>query len=278
MLFPNHPAYAEIRTGMGFAPGARNFSGYAHGAHLGDDSHHLGYSSGAFHLGYEPGAHALGSMSDAIKNAAIDDNIDTSDIDLLDSLGATDQDMTNLINGNTTLSALYAKYGVTISTPATGISVPPAQVSTAQVPPGSTILYTVKVNTPPLTSAQNIIDAISPELPAHGMSKMTSQVSQSGNISGPAQFSLSVMDSIGHALKSDAQSVLDGLIENFLGSGNLQLQSTVTVVSPGITASGQPGASLTSDPIAWLEDNALYIGGGIAVLVLLNNFTGGKRR
>ena len=85
-------------------------------------------------------------------------------------------------------------------------------------------------------------------------------------------------NSVGHALKTDAQSVIDGLIENYLGSGNLQLQSTLTVVSPGVTAAGTPGASLASDPVAWLEDNALYIALGVGGLVLLNNFTGGKRR
>jgi hypothetical protein len=277
VLFPNHPPFAEIRPGMGYAPGARNF-GYAPGARNFGDLHHAHLGDFSHHMGYAAGAWGMGDMSDQMRNQAVDAGIDTSDIDLLNNLGATDQDLANLIQKKVTLSSLYAKYGVTIPDTSAAIS---ASASTGQVSSGSTILYTVKVNTPPLTSAQNIIDAISPELPAHGMAKMTSQVSQSGNISGPAQFSLTVMDSIGHALKSDAQSVLDGLIENYLGAGNLQLQSTLTVVSPGITAAGTPGADPNlpgGDAISWLENNALYLGLGVAGLIFLNNFTGKKRR
>jgi hypothetical protein len=271
MLFPNHPAFAEIRPGMGYAPGARNF-GYAPGArNFGDVSH----------MGYAAGARGMGAISASMKNLAVDDGINTNDIDLLDSLGATDQDMTDLVNGNITLTALYAKYGVSIpagSTATAGATPPAVSVNVGQVPAGSTILYTAKVNTPPFTSAQNILDAISPQLPAHGMALLSSQVISSGSVSGPASFSATVMDSIGHALKTDAQSVLDGLIENFLGAGNLQLQSTVTVVSPGISASGTPAAVPSTDALSWLEGNALYIGLGIGALVLLNNFTGKKRR
>jgi hypothetical protein len=113
------------------------------------------------------------------------------------------------------------------------------------------------------------------------MSLISSQVSKSGNISGPAAFSMTVMDSIGHALNSDAQSVLDGLVENYLGPGNLQLQSSLTVVSPGITASGTPGGNPNPNPASdfgtWIEDNAIYIAAAVAGVVLLNNLTGKRR-
>jgi len=254
----------------------------------------LGYQPGAHALlGYAAPAHDLGDFSASMENAAVDAGYSVNDIELLNSLGATDQDLSDLINGNVTLTQLYAKFGVTIpggggvvpttATPTTpaSASVTPSQPAPSapqgQIPGGSTVLYTCKVNTPPLKSGQDIINAIAPELPAHGMSLVTSQVSQSGAISGPASFSITAMDSVGHALTSDAKSVFDGLIENFLGAGNLQLQSSLTVVSPGTTATGQPQPP-AGNPVAWLENNAIYIGLAVGALVLVNNFTGGRRR
>jgi hypothetical protein len=277
MIFPNHPMYAELTASMGEL-------GYQPGAHS-----LLGYTAPTHALGYAAGSNALGDFSASMENAAVDAGISTNDIDLLNSLGATDQDLSDLINGNITLTALYAKYGVTIpggggvvpTTPSSASITPPqgpSPASAGQVPSGSTLLYTATVNTPPLTSAQDIVNAIAPGLPGHGMSLISSQVSKSGSVSGPASFSVTVMDSVGHALVSDAKSVLDGLVQNYLGAGNLQLQSSLNVVSAGTTASGQPQATAAASPVAWLESNALWIGGAVAALVLLNNFTGGKRR
>jgi hypothetical protein len=215
--------YNKKRVGVGFMPGSR--LGYMPGSRLG--------------LGYMPGAR-LGDFSPSVENAAVDAGIQPSDIDLLNNLGATDQDLQNLINGNVTLAQLYANYGATIpvQSPAHPATPETPSASAGQIPPGSTILYTATVNTPPLTSAQNIIDAISALLPSHKMARISSAVSASGSVYGPASFSMTVMDSAGNAFESDAHGVLDGLIRNFLGSGNLQLQSSLTVVSPGTNAGG----------------------------------------
>ncbi len=263
MLFPNHPAFAEIRGGMGYAPGANA----------------LGYSSGAFHLGYAPGANALGDMSDSVRNAAVDAGIDTNDIDLLDSLGATDQDLSNLINGNTTLTALYAKYGVTVSTPATGAGAgtpSPSSTPTGQVPGGSTLLYTANwtAGVGNLSVSPNAaVASLQSLLSAHGMSVVNSQATSSGPINYGIQ--VTVLDTVGNALLSDAKSVLDALMKQVIGN-NLSGSNLSIVATPGQSTAA--GASFTSDPLTWLENNALYIALGVGGLVLLNNFTGGKRR
>jgi hypothetical protein len=272
MIFPNRAPDPQLRPGMGYQGGSHALLGYEPGADA------LGYVAGR--MGYQGGAHALGAVSDAELQVAYDAGLDGNTLDALSAAGATDADIQALIAGNTDVPTLMAKYaglktteGTTVTQ--TGGSIP-APTSTAQVPPGSTLLYTCTVNTPPLHSAQDIINAISPLLPGHGMAMVTSQVSQQGSVSGPASFSLTVMDSVGNALKSDAQSVLDGLVENSLGAGNLQLQSSLSVVSPGTTASGTAAAA--NNPLMFLENNALYIGLAVAGIVLLNNLTGGKKR
>jgi hypothetical protein len=272
MIFPNHPAYAEIRAGMG----------------------DLGYQPGAHALlGYSAPAHDLGDFSASMENAAVDAGYSVNDIQLLNSLGATDQDLTNLINGNITLTALYAQYGVTIpggggvvpttatpTTPASASLTPPApSAPAAQSPPGSTLLYTASYAAlKAWTTSAAAIQALSPLLPSHGMSIESQQVSSSGLWSSDASFSISVLDSVGHALISDAKSVLDALMQQITNNG--LKSSSLTLVSPGTTASGQPAAAATTagDPVAWLESNAIYIGLAVGALVLVNNFTGGRRR
>jgi len=272
MIFPNRAPAPQMRPGMGYAPGARTFGYVAH----------MGYAPGANAMGYAPGANALGDFSTSMENAAVDAGIAPSDIDLLNNLGATDQDLSDLINGNITLSALYAKYGATIpgSSTATANATLPAVSSApaAQSPPESTLLYTATYN--PVkgwTTASSAIQALAPLLPAHGMSLNSSQVSSSGLVSN-ASFSVSILDSVGHALISDAKSVLDALMNQITNNG--LLSSSLAMVAPGTTAAGASAAATTpvSDPVAWLENNALYVALGVGALIFLNNFTGGKRR
>jgi hypothetical protein len=47
-------------------------------------------------------------------------------------------------------------------------------------------------------------------------------------------------------------------------------------VSTGI-ASSTAAATLASDPVTWLENNAVYIAVGVAAFFILNNFAGKKR-
>ena len=271
MIFPNRRPAPQIRPGMGYSSGA--FRG-------------MGYTA---HMGYTPGANlfaGLGDFSASEENAAVDAGIQPSDIDLLNNLGATDQDLQNLINGNITLTQLYAQYGVTVppassaaaAAQTTAVAAAATAAAAAQIPPGSTILYTASYN--PVagwTTSSQAINALSPLLPAHGMSLLSSTVAASGLISN-ASFSVTIMDSIGNNLVSDAKSVLDALMNQITNNG-LQ-SSSLTVVSPGTSASGAAAAATTptTDPVTWLESNALWIALGVGGIILLNNFTSGKRR
>lgn len=274
MLFPNHPDYAIIGPHMGYAPGARTF----------------GYAAGSNPMGYAPGARSfMGEVSTDEMNSAIAAGLDPNTLHALSAAGATDADIEELMLGDTDVPTLMSKYAGLVTTEGTTVTHTgsPAEpdagshssggTSHPQIPSGSTILYTVHVNTPPLTSAQNILDAISPLLPSNHMSLQSSQVSSSGSVSGPAVFSAIILDSGGNALVSDAKGYLDGLVSQFLGAGNLQLQSTVTVVSPGTTASGTP-ANTVNDGLIWMGNHLLYIGAGIAGFVLLRDFLGHRRR
>jgi hypothetical protein len=273
MIYPNRAPSPELRPGMGYQPGSHALLGYQPGANA------LGYTA---HIGYQPGANALGDFSPSLENAAIDAGIAPNDIDLLNNLGATDQDLTDLINGNVTVSQLYTKYGVTIpgSSTATAAQTPPsaAPASAVQIPPGSTILYTATFNPQKaFITASSVISSIAPLLPAHGMAMLSNAVQLSG-IASTGSFSMTIMDSIGNQYVSDAQSILDALLNQFTKNG--KIDSTLTVVTLGTTASGTSGGpgALATDALSWLENNALYIGLAVGGLVLLNNFTGGKRR
>lgn len=265
MLFPNHPAYAEIRAGMGYAAPAHD-------------------------LGYQPGAHALlGDFSASMENAAVDAGISTNDIDLLNTLGATDQDLSDLINGNITLTALYAKYGVTIpggggvspttaTTPASASVTPPATSQPqGQLPTGSQFSYAGGWS-PIHGSVGDVQAALSSELPAHGMQLVAFHSTGSSLLGvGSAGFTATIaVTGVGFALLSDAQSIVVTIVQSVIGTGNLTTNQIALVSTPS-TPSGNPQPP-ASDPVAWLENNAVYIGGVIAALVLLNNFTGGRRR
>lgn len=270
MLFPNRPPAPEIRPGMGYAPGARSLGYVAH----------MGYTPGAV-LGYAPGARTLGYFSASMAMAASNAGISQPDLQLLDSLGATDQDLQDLISQNISLSELYAEYGVTIpsASTATANTTPTptptvTHASAGQVPSGSTLLYTASFNpVSAFITAASVIADIAAQLPANGMSMISSAVQNSG-LTSTGDFTMTVLDSVGHDLVSNAQSVLDHYLNQFTNNG--KISSTVTVVSAGTTASGTPQAAVTN-PLTWLENNALYIAMGVGALVLVNNFTGKRR-
>ena len=111
MIFSTRGPQPQIGPGMGFLPGSRALGGMTHARLLG-----LGMT--VKHLSYAPGARGdrggLGAVSQSMLDAAASDGIAASDLALLSSVGATDQDIENLMNNNVTLSDLYAQYGISI--------------------------------------------------------------------------------------------------------------------------------------------------------------------
>lgn len=162
----------------------------------------------------------------------------------------------------TTLPPSPSSGGVQI-VPYTPIVPAAAAAAAPQVSPGSTLLYTASYAVlKSWTSGAAAISALAPLLPGHGMSLLTQQVSSSGLWTPTASFSITVLDSVGNALVSDAKSILDSLMNQITNNG-LQ-SSSLTVVSQGTTAAGIPQPPGATGITAWIEQNAVWL----AVLAL----------
>jgi len=276
MLFPNHPAYAEIRAGMG----------------------DLGYQPGAHALlGYTAPAHDLGDFSASMENAALDSNagVTINDIELLNSLGATDQDLTNLINGNITLTALYAQYGVTIPggggvVPTTSMSTPvtPASASITptpsapqgQLPTGSQFSYTGGWS-PIHGAVSDVQAALSSKLMQSGMQLVDFKSTGSSLLGiGTAGFTAIIaVTGVGFALLTDAQSIVVSIVQSVIGTGNLTTNQASVISTPNTPPGKNPNPN--PDLTTWFENNAGYIGLGVLALVFgssMINTLGGRRR
>lgn len=267
MIFPTHAPFPQMRPGMGYSPGAWG---------LGRTVSHLNG------MGYLPGAstlRGLGAISASREAQAVAAGVNQSDLDLLSSLGATDDDIADLLNGSISLTALYAEYGTTIpvSSPAQVMAV---GVPTVQVPPGSTLLYTATwtAGLSNLADSPNsVISQLGTLLSAHGMSVLPgSQATSSGPVNYGIQ--VSVLDTIGNALQNDAKSVLDALMVQIVGNNMTGSQLSITSIGPSgsfATGIGSPNIATSAiDPVTWLENNALYIGLFVGGIFALKAFTG----
>lgn len=255
MLFPNHPRFAELRAAMGYMPGA----------------HALGYAPGARSLGYMPGAHALGVVSDSEMQIALDAGLDPNTLRALSSVGATDADIEELMLGDTDVPTLMAKYAGLVTTEGTTVLHDASQTAIqhngaipGQVPAGSILFYSASwpgVDGLP----QDVIQKLAETLPANQLSVANSTITGHGLL-GESAIQLSILDGIGHAHLSDVQSVIEHYMGQFVGNGNLT-SSNLTITSLGTgtpTTPNTPAISFTQ----WLQSNALWIGGGLALLFL----------
>jgi hypothetical protein len=255
MIFPIHPAYAELRPGMGYAPGARA----------------LGYAPGARAMGFMPGARALGAISSIMMDNAHSGGIATEDLVLLSSVGATDNDVEDLLNGNTTLAELYAKYGVSFhapdsATPSGGQS--SASSGVGQVPAGSRLLYTANWTAGIGNLSVSANSAIS-NLSNLAASRNLQVTGASATSNGPIHYAIEihVLDTIGHQYTNDVKSVLDALLQQVVGNN---LNGTELAITAVPNTSGQV-ASPDGTPKSftqWLQDNALMVGIGVAAIFL----------
>lgn len=280
MLFPNRAPDPQLRPGMGYQGGSHALLGYEPGADA------LGYL--AARMGYHGGSHALGAVSAAELQIAYDAGLDGDTLDALSAIGATDADIQALIAGTTDVASIQAKYSghpTTEGTTVTQIGVStPAPTSTAQVPSGSTILYTATVvgGAGDLTvTPASAMSQFASALTAHGMSVVQSSNDETilNKVFGTGaaiHFQFTILDSVGNAFTSDAKSVCDGVLMAIVGN-NISSSNLSVVSSPAGGAAANPSSS-SGDALAFLENNALFIGLGIGALIFLNNFTGGKRR
>lgn len=202
-------------------------------------------------MGYATGspAHGLGDISPSMIQLAEDSGIYPGDIDLLNSVGATDQDIEALINGNVTLTDLYAQFGVTIpSHPAVQSPPPPTPISTVGLPAGSTSTYTASWNAAGGSLPQGAIQSLQQNLPNHNLIVTGANVTGMGLL-GPASIQLSIQNTVGFAQPYDAQSIIDSLLNSYLGAGSLVgtslLSSSLVPVSAPPPAP-KPGTTLPS--------------------------------
>jgi hypothetical protein len=264
MIFPTRSPGFQIRPAMGHHPGA-----YAFG-------------KASRHMGYAGGARTLGDFSSTTMSAGLAAGIAQSDLTLLDSVGATDNDIADLINGSITLTALYAEYGVTIPPTTSAAAQTAITSSPGQVPPGSTLIYTASwtAGIGNLSVSPNAaISSLGSLLSAHGMSVVSGQATSSGPVNYAIQ--VTVLDTIGNALQSDAQSVLDAMMQQVVGNNLSGTSLSIVSIGPSSVSTGiassTAAATLASDPVTWLENNAVYIAVGVAAFFILNNFAGKKR-
>lgn len=144
----------------------------------------------------------------------------------------------------------------------------PTSAAVAQVPSGSTLLYTATVvgGVGDLTlSPDSAMSQFAAQLAAHGMT-VTASVNDESVLNklfgtgSPINFQFQIRDSVGHALFSDAKSVVDGVLRQVVGNNvttsNLSITSTPS--APGVTPAGGPGV------VSFLENNA----GMLALLAL----------
>jgi hypothetical protein len=212
----------------------------------------------------------LGAISSTMASMAIASGYSQSDIDLLSSVGATDQDIANLMSGIVTIAQLYSNYGVSIpsaAAPSSGISInpavppppprsssgtpgysipanagPAASGSSAQIPSGTQLLYQVSY-TEPIYDVANlllptsaVISQLSSKISSYGMVVTGSQVTDNG----PSTFAITISVQVignGFALQNDAYSILH----------NAMLAITGNIVGDSLGIVSRPSAGASSN-------------------------------
>ena len=218
--------FQKKKVGVGFMPGSR-----------------LGYMPGA-RLGYTPGSR-LGDFSTSMENAALDATppIAPNDIDLLNNLGATDQDLSNLINGNVTLAQLYAQYGATIPSATVTTSSAPA-ASAGQIPSGSVISWTVSYSVavvgvnggPPASSFISAFQEGLSQFQYSYIGEKTLASPVTGILGGTVQIQFQILDNVGNGLLTDAQKNLTDLANSLTGNSVTASSVPIVISSPGVGA------------------------------------------
>jgi hypothetical protein len=186
--------------------------------------------------------------------------------------------------------------------PATGLPIygpmppdssPAPAVPAAQSPPGSTLLYSVtykqNVSTP---SPNEAIASLQGGLSTYGMSVVASNLMANTYLGfGSATIQFTIRDTVGHALLSDAQSVLDSLMRQYTHKRVTGSQLSLTSAgsspapaavppSPSVSPSWLPswltpgGGSGSQPSPGWLAQNwplLALVGGGLLVLKVVED-------
>jgi hypothetical protein len=227
------------------------------------------------------GVETMGAVSDTA-NVLIASGWNASLINGLLQAGATDQQLTDLLNGATDAPTILSQLkAAQIS--ASGINPaaqPAAPAGPGQSPAGATLLYQAGWTAGfgnLLTSPNTVIAQLASALTQQNISIVASSATANGPITYGIQ--VTVKDNIGHALVSDIKSVLDALMTKIVGT-NLSGTNLSLVAYPGqALPPGTPGAT---DFTTWFQSNWMWVAGGFAALVigvpLITGSIGGGRR
>lgn len=229
----------------------------------------IGYMPGG--VGYMPGLGTLTPAELADGEAA---GIPDATLQALDAAGATEVQISQVISGELDPDVLMTELSPAMELANNPFVAAPSGAASpsgsGQVPSGSTLVYTATwtLGFGDLTvTPNNVIQALASGLPSYGMSVKASQATSGGPITYGIQ--VTVQDTIGHALLSDAQSVLDGIVQSATGnnktSSNLSLVAAAGAALPPGSIVAPPATTATQ----WLESNAVYIGLGLAALILI---------
>lgn len=161
---------------------------------------------------------------------------------------------------------------------ASGMSANPAPsaAGSAQLPGGSVFSYTASWGaTIGLVGPDQVLSDLQAQLPSYGMSVAGSTINSGGYTWGftGGSITVTVHDSIGHAHSTDAQSVLDSIVRNAVGS-NLQSSNISVVSTPSSGAAAAVAAANGANPnpnpnlSTWFENNAGTVGTALVLTLL----------
>lgn len=220
------------------------------------------------------GVNTLGAVADTA-NVLIASGWDASLINGLLQAGATDQQLTDLLNGATNPTAILTQLKAAQTSggginPASQPIAPASAPGAPQVPTGSILQYTVSFAATQGTNPQEAIAFLQAQLPTYRMSVMSSNITNQGLLFSAPAFSVTVLDSVGHMFLSDAKAVLDSLMATYSRGGADPGQIAI------ITAGGSGGIlSPTGIPAlpgqnlgAWFQSNWGWMALALGVLVI----------
>jgi len=241
------------------------------------------------------GLYGFRGLGDAAQDALVQQltsaGYDPGDIQTLIVMGATDNDLANLLNGGTTVGGLMnqlANPNQQLPQPqpvslVTGPAQPPlptpsptgtpnyqipAQTAGA-VPAGSTLTFTAAWSLAllhPLTSADTVIASMTTGLAPYGISVLSSSPTSNGPINYGIQ--LVCKNNVAFGQWSDVQSIFNSLIQSIVGN-NLTATPQLVLTSVGgqLPATAAPGAPQTIT--TWFESNWGYLVAALAAIVIL---------
>ena len=234
----------------------------------------------------------MGAVADTAQ-VLIDNGWDSTMIYGLVQAGASDAQLTDLLNGATDptaiLSQLKANQNSGINptvAPAPPVSPQSGHVtstasgtqpSTAQSPSGSRLIYTVtysqNVSTP---APDGLISQLGTTLGTYGMSVVSSNIVSNTYLGfGSSTVQFTIADNVGHQFLSDAQSVLDSLAKKITYNSVTGSQiSMIAVGGSSVNPTPPPGPQTMTQ---WFEQNAPVIGLGFAALAIFGIVMGGRR-